>query len=1184
MMLHQTNWGTLFSLAVAYFAVAGPSLADARLHSATSSHVSTNAESLTAREVSTGDKPTLVAFERASGNPYKAYEESLKLNKRSTEGVFHLPVFRRESPDAKLHRRANTPSTTTARTNIDPQLLVVPVTVGGKAQNYTFSVTSDYNTARNVEDNPKSFDPSKYSKAKKLGSVKDDFDDTATEYTLDDMELFGGVPVNGASLLYLDANGNKQTLSNGDLGFGLKGSGGFSDAKGKTTLEVLLESKVLAQDVFSLALGAGALTDPGVLLLGASVEAATGDSPVYSKSSKDRWALDITVSGHKGKADLSLDSVYFTTPPDVATDLIKKAGLKPIKNQAGDIVAEVDCVKGTSKAVTIELEGVNLVLHGPATVIHVADKKCYFMVQGSEQGKYPTPYTLGEAIFLSYNVYFDLSGDTPKIGFALPSKASPPSEAGKELQAADDEAISERDDDCDQNETRGWCWGCDPHSIHCVDRRRREPVEKLTKRELQLDAELKRRCDNNESYGWCWSCDPHDYHCDHERRRALEKVMAAERAELEDKAASQLARDVNPEAFCDPDDDGGGCAIETRNTFCDPDDDGGGCAIETRNTFCDPDDDGGGCAIETRSTAAPQVKREDGCDDNDGYCIPCQANDPDCERRRRRDLDAFCDPDDDGGSCALLPARAEARRKVAEAVAARSAAVIHCDPTRDVPCTVTTCEPSDPECNPHNGNDGVTKRAAKACDPENEECGSEEEADCDPLQDPDCLSHPRRSNVVRRGTGPYGCDPDDGVCIAFKGVPSCNPFTGENCHNHKRSNVADEGDGPYGCDPNDTGCIIFKNKPSCNPFTGENCHHHKRSNVEDEGDGPYGCDPDDTGCIIFKNIPSCNPFTGENCHNHKRSNVADEGDGPYGCDPNDTGCIIFKNKPSCNPFTGENCPGHERSNVDSRGLKIPACDPEFDPTCGFAFCDPKDPGCKRSDVVNKRLEAPECDPQIDPGCGFAVCDPDEDPNCGQDRKRSVIISEQVEARECDPEDDPDCAFYEDPSCNPDKDPGCIGHRKRSGAATKRLEALACDPLFDDCGPVSGLGCNPLTDPSCAHKSKQRDVVSELVGAPPLSPYCDPQQDPLCPHSQQERAVGGPGRKKEGSLICMRGYTPECRTKEQWDQFFRSIGHKRALSSASPPRGPHRPLLCVPGDNPECNEHNMGGIGKGPHGR
>lgn len=176
----------------------------------------------------------------------------------------------------------------------------------------------------------------------------------------------------------------------GDLGFGLRGST-FNGKPESTTnfLEQVAKTGVWAKPVFSIAMRHGS---GGQLVLGAEIPSPNPAIPTaWSSSQKNLWALTATIGGHTGLADFVTNSPWITVPPQVAEDLIKKAGLTADNDGRGNIVAKFDCAKRPQADLTIDFEGGRLQIPSLMTAIPKANRKeCLYVVRGTEQGPYPT--------------------------------------------------------------------------------------------------------------------------------------------------------------------------------------------------------------------------------------------------------------------------------------------------------------------------------------------------------------------------------------------------------------------------------------------------------------------------------------------------------------------------------------------------------------------------------------------------------------------------------------------------------------------------------------------------------------------------------------------------------------------------------------------------------------------------
>lgn len=212
----------------------------------------------------------------------------------------------------------------------------------------------------------------------------------AQEVTVNSFSL-GKTTVKNFNMIY-EAEPNKGGRGPvGDLGLGLRGAtfGGKPETS-TNFLEQVAKAGLWAKPVFTVAMRHGSA---GQLVLGAEIPSPNPAIPTaWSSSQKNHWALTATIGGHTGLADFVTTSPWITVPPQVAEDLIKKAGLTADNDGRGNIVAKFDCSRRPQADLTIDFEGGRLQIPSLMTAIPKANaKECLYVVRGTEQGPYPTP-------------------------------------------------------------------------------------------------------------------------------------------------------------------------------------------------------------------------------------------------------------------------------------------------------------------------------------------------------------------------------------------------------------------------------------------------------------------------------------------------------------------------------------------------------------------------------------------------------------------------------------------------------------------------------------------------------------------------------------------------------------------------------------------------------------------------
>lgn len=170
-----------------------------------------------------------------------------------------------------------------------------------------FHVDSDLIIATNTKDAASAWDPVKDVKTKKAVSngpkVKSDLGGVASQYKVTDLSI-GNSTLHGVGILYGDAAGAYEKGDPvGDLGLGLPGSTAFHKTAASSVLKTIYDAKVWAKPIFSLALNRPD-GKQSKLILGAESDGTKGGKVFWQSSHKDRWAVNLSINGHKGVADL----------------------------------------------------------------------------------------------------------------------------------------------------------------------------------------------------------------------------------------------------------------------------------------------------------------------------------------------------------------------------------------------------------------------------------------------------------------------------------------------------------------------------------------------------------------------------------------------------------------------------------------------------------------------------------------------------------------------------------------------------------------------------------------------------------------------------------------------------------------------------------------------------------------
>jgi hypothetical protein len=336
---------------------------------------------------------------------------SLLTEREAEDGVMHLPLVRMSSQSSDANKVLQRRGAKAENLPIDFDTFGIEVQINGKPYVYEFVGNSDVVMGYNIKDDAHAWNPTKDKGAHSAGpDVSNIYKKSAEQFKVDSVSV-GKTTLKDMTLLYEEAIAPSNPGSPvGNFGFGLPGSSAWTNFKGLGFLERVRRTKAWPKNVFSVQLNRGN-DNPSVLVL--------GDAPkesFWSPSQKNSWALEIEIGGHKGMADFTTTTDGIVVPIDVAVDLIKQAGLKPQKDNDGNIYATTDCKKKLPD-LTIHLSGGDMKFVSQSQTYPSEDGKgCTYIIKGMEQGNYPTPYSLGLFIYASFELSFDFTSSQPMIG------------------------------------------------------------------------------------------------------------------------------------------------------------------------------------------------------------------------------------------------------------------------------------------------------------------------------------------------------------------------------------------------------------------------------------------------------------------------------------------------------------------------------------------------------------------------------------------------------------------------------------------------------------------------------------------------------------------------------------------------------------------------------------------------